>query len=210
MFGLDLKKYKTEVIIISVATALAAISAMLYINERKLSDNEIENVTENVLSANSPRIIVDISGAVENPGVYETTSGARLKDVIILAGGLSFNAEKDYISRNFNLAKHVTDQEKIYIPSINEVSSGIFTEPQKVLDYTAPATVLNYSVNDSNDEKISINSATLEELDTLPGIGKITAQKIIQNRPYAKIEELLNRKIVKKNIYENIINLITN
>lgn len=201
-------KFKIELFLLGTAFFIAIISAVVYIYDNKDRSFQDETVQESVLSATTSRIVVDIAGAVESPGVYEATSGARLKDILIQAGGLSKEAEREYIARNFNLAKLVTDQEKIYVPSLGEISSGIFVEPQKFLDYTLPVTQENPAVKNSNTGKININRATLEELDTLVGIGKITAEKIIQNRPYESIEELLIKKIVKKNVYENIRNLI--
>lgn len=193
-----LHKFKIEIFILTAAFFIAMISLILYLYDSGSNSEPADTMQGKVLSEVTSRIVVDIAGAVENPGVYEVTSGARLKDILIQAGGLSANAERDYISRNYNLAKLITDQEKIYIPSYAELSNGIFAEPQRFLDYT------------SSVEQININTATVEELDTLAGIGKVTAQKIVQNRPYKSIEELVSKKIVKKNVYENIKNLIQN
>jgi len=205
-----LKKFKIEIVFLLIAFFITVISLVFYIREGKTDLDLEERPNYNISSANSSQIIVDIAGAVEKPGVYETTSGARLKDLLMQAGGLSADAEKDYVSRNFNLAKIIVDQEKIYFPSHQEIVNGIFIEPQKALDYTAAIQNAITTTGEINDQKISINTGTLEELDRLPGIGKITAEKILQNRPYKTIEELLNRKILKKNIYENVKNLIEN
>lgn len=203
-----LKKFRIELFLLVTAFFIAIISLALYMYDNKEQVVKDESVQESVLSATSSRMVVDIAGAVERPGVYETTPGARLKDVLIQAGGLSQEAEREYIARNFNLAKLVTDQEKIYVPSQEEVSSGVFAEPQKLLDYTQPAQTQIQSSVISADEKININAATLEELDTLTGIGKVTAEKIIQNRPYKTIEELISKKVVNKGVYEKIKSLI--
>lgn len=204
-----LKKFRIELFLLVIAFFIAIISLALYIYDNKGQVVKDESVQESVLSATSSRMVVDIAGAVERPGVYETIPGARLKDVLIQAGGLSQEAERKYIERNFNLAKLVTDQEKIYIPSQEEVSSGIFAEPQRLLDYTSPAQIQIQSSVISANEKININAATLEELDTLAGIGKITAEKIIQNRPYQNIQELVNRKVLNKGVFEKIKDLIS-
>ena len=97
------------------------------------------------------------------------------------------------------MAKVVTDQEKIYIPSVWEVSNGYFSENQQTLDYVLPT---------NNQTLININSAPIDELDTLPGVGKVTAQKIVDNRPFGALEELLDKKIVNKTVFENIKDLI--
>lgn len=204
-----LKKFKIELFLLFIAFFIAIISLVLYIYDNKERVINDKTVQESVLSATSSRMVVDIAGAVERPGVYETTSGARLKDVLIQAGGLSEEAERKYIARNFNLSKLVIDQEKIYVPSQSEVASGIFAEPQKFLDYTAPVQNQVPSSDISTNDKININLATLEELDTLTGIGKVTAQKIIQNRPYKTVEELVSKKVLNKGVFEKIKNHIS-
>jgi len=161
-------------------------------------------------AVNSKKVFVDISGCVKNPGVYEASFGARLKDILNLAGGLSDEADKNFFQRNFNLARIVFDQEKIYVPSIWEIQNGIFVENPKTLDYSSPQNInLEEYTSPNVNEKININQATVEELDTLPGVGKITAQKIISNRPYQTIEELLTKKVVNKSTFEKIKDLIS-
>jgi len=121
------------------------------------------------------------------------------------------DADKNFFARNYNLARLVNDQEKIYVPATWEINSGIFIESQRTLDYILPAEVpVNSKMAQSEtiSNKLNLNTATVEELDSLPGIGQATAQKIIQNRPYKSIDELLIKKAVKKNIYENIKDLI--
>ena len=56
--------------------------------------------------------------------------------------------------------------------------------------------------------KINVNDATLEELDTLPDVGKVTGQKIIDNRPYGALQELINRKVISENLLEKLEDLI--
>ena len=204
-----LKKFRLEIFFISVALVIALISIVIYFknNQEQRVDEEIGEPAAVVSSGK--KYFIDIAGAVENPDVYETTSGARLKDVLILAGGLSAEADREYFSRNFNLARIITDQEKIYIPSLTEVNNGLFIESQKMLDYVSPSDSAQGETTSTANQKININSASLEELDQLPGVGKVTAQKIIQNRPYKSVEELLNKKVVNKNVYEQIKNQIT-
>ena len=66
-------------------------------------------------------------------------------------------------------------------------------------------------MTDSNQSPtiINLNTASAEELDTLPGVGAVTVNKIINGRPYSTIEDLLNKKIVNKGVFENIKGLIT-
>jgi len=152
-------------------------------------------------------IFVDVSGAVMNPNIYKATLRSRLKDVLIMAGGLSANANRDFFYRNFNLASYVYGQEKIYIPHNYEIWQGIFTEPHRIIDFTKPVKLTdkiidNYQTN--TDNLVNINTATSNELDALPGIGPTTAQKIISNRPYVSVQELLDKKAVSKNVFSKI------
>jgi len=189
-----IKKYLIEIILISLALIVALISLFLYLEN---SQREEEPVIESSPRTINEKIYLDIAGSVNKPGVYQLNSGSRLKDAIKIAGDLSDEADKNFFSRNFNLARIVSDQEKIYVPSVWEVNNG----------YNSPATgVINHA---PTSNLININSATIEELDQLPGIGQTTANKIIKNRPYSNIEELLTKKVVNKGIFEKVRNLVT-
>jgi len=209
-FFKKIKKYKIEIFLIVTAFFIAIFSLILYQKEKNEEKTEVveEKSLNNLIT--EKKIFVDLAGAVKNPGLYEATFGARLKHVLDLAGGLSEEADKFFFQRNFNLAKIVTDQEKIYVPATWEIQNGIFIENQRTLDYTQ-ATSITWAENnlENSTNKININQATIEELDTLPGIGKVTAQKIISNRPYQSIEELLTKKVVNKSTFEKIKDLIS-
>lgn len=205
------KKYLVEIILLTVALIITITALVIYAKNSQSSEEEVQTSPTSLTALTSlTKIYIDVSGAVKKPDVYQVVFGARLKEVIDKAGGLSDEADTVFFNRNFNLARIVTDQEKIYIPSIVEINNGIFVQNQRTLDYTSPIISPNTGVvnNAPTDNNININSATIEELDTLPGIGKITAQKIIQNRPYQTIEELLTKKAVNKSQFEKIKELI--
>lgn len=223
-------QYKIEVFFLSLAFTTTLISIFLYLNTASEIDNQMIKIssiqTENEkmrarARSKNNKIFVEVSGAIKNPDVYQVTSGARLKDVLLLAGGLSYKADKQFFARNFNLAQFVYDQEKIHVPSREEVASGIFEEPRRLVDYSQLYRNPNLSPQTNNTptsqnqtslsstKKININQAPAQELDTLPGVGPITAQKIIDNRPYKSIEELALKKIVRKDVYQKIKNQIS-
>lgn len=133
-------------------------------------------------------ISVDVSGAVLKPGVYQLNPSARVEDAINAAGGFSDAANGEYISKYLNLAQKLIDGSKIYIPVAGEQFSGSQTGV----------------VAGSTQVKVNINLSSQSELEALPGIGPVTASKIISDRPYQKIEELLDKKIVNKTTFEKI------
>jgi competence protein ComEA len=208
-----LKKYLLEIILLTVALIITITALVIFVKNNQNSKEEIDTSLASpnpakVGEGGSTKIFVDVSGAVKKPDVYEVSFGARLKDIIKIAGGLSDEADRVFFSRNFNLARIIADQEKIYIPSVWEINNGVFAQNQRILDYSLPAVVPTNTGTDTGSSEIpsqiNINSATVEELDTLPGIGQVTANKIIQNRPYSVIEELINKKVVNKSVYEKI------
>ena len=134
-------------------------------------------------------IVADVSGAVMSPGVYKFKSGARIQDALVSAGGLSSSADRDYVSKSINLASPLKDGVKIYIPKVGD-SAKAFPQSSSVLS--------------ASTQGISINNSTSEELDSLPGVGPVTAKKIIEARPYSSIEELQERKIVSAKVYNEI------
>lgn len=134
-------------------------------------------------------IVVDIEGAVEKPGVYTLLESSRVNDAILKAGGLSVKVDKEALAKGINLAARLGDGQKIYIPFEGE-------QPQ-INTSGAHVAGIESSV-------IRINSASASELDSLPGVGSVTADKIISNRPYSSLEELVSKKAVTKSTYEKI------
>lgn len=136
------------------------------------------------VKAPKQEIVVDIEGAVILPGVYRLTAESRIVDALAAAGGMSESADREWVEKNVNLAKKVSDGLKVYIPRIGEeiLSSGVGES----------ASVVN------------INTASSTDLEALPGIGAVTASNIIESRPFSKIEDLLARKIVGESTFEKI------
>ena len=209
---LKLKKYFLEITILTVSLIITVVAMVIFINDnQKNSDREIISQADQgqVLPE---KIFIEVSGSIKNPNLYEMGFGARIKDIIDKAGGLSSDADVVFFNRNFNLARFITDQEKIYIPSISEINEGIFRQNQMMLDYNSPVVINQKKVETglSEDQSlISLNNATIEELDQLPGIGQVTASKILNGRPFTTIEDLLIRKIVNKGVFEKMKNLIS-
>lgn len=136
-------------------------------------------------------ILVDIEGAVEKPGVYKLPLESRIQDGLIAAGGLSAKADRAYVTKNFNQAIKLTDGAKIYVPFLGEAVNNA-----TVLNTSSEGVVVGSLIN--------INTALQSQLDSLPGIGPVTAQKIIAGRPYGSVDELLNKKIVGAKVFDQI------
>ncbi|MDO8576725.1 MAG: SLBB domain-containing protein [Candidatus Daviesbacteria bacterium] len=136
-------------------------------------------------------ISVDVSGAVNKPGVYQLKDGSRIEDAVTTAGGFSEEANKEYVSKYLNMAQKLSDGTKVYISSAGEQAGG---------------SVGGGAVAGANtNAKVNINTATQAELEALPGrVGPATASNIISGRPYQTVEELFSRKIVGNSVFEAI------
>lgn len=167
-----------------------SIGLMQFFNQPK---QEIEFVSgETVEGAATSEIYIDVSGEVQKPGVYKLDGNTRTQDALIAAGGLTREADREYISKAMNLASPLKDGMKIYIPARGE---------------SAPLTTSAGIATSVHGGLISINSGSQSELESLPGIGPVTAGKIIDNRPYGSVDELLSRKVVGKATFEKIRDL---
>ena len=142
-------------------------------------------------------IIVQITGAVPRPGVYALAKGSRVQDAISAAGGFLAEADKTGI----NLARALDDGEQLEVPYAEGGSP--------VLGTPLPSS----TESSSSAELIDINTASLAELDSLPGIGPTTAQKIIdyreQNGPFLSKEDIINVSGIGPGTYERLKDLIT-
>jgi competence protein ComEA len=167
------------------------LAALVWVVSRNPSG---EAVTLRPVPTDKP-IVVHITGAVPRPGVYALPQGARIQDGISAAGGFLAEADKT----NINLAQVLDDGEKLDIPYIEGGSPVLTTPVPEVVTITT--------------ELININTASLAELDTLPGIGPTTAQKIIdyrtQNGPFINAEDIVNVSGIGPGTYERIKDLIT-
>ena len=143
---------------------------------------------------------VYVSGAVVRPDVYRLTTGSIVKDAIEVAGGVTEDADLIRI----NLAQELQDQQQIYVPRVGEeeapppVTGGESAPPSR---FAEPA------------GKININTATTEELDTLPGIGPALAQRIIEyreaNGSFKSIEGIIGVSGIGEATLEKIRDLVT-
>ena len=136
-------------------------------------------------------IKVHITGEINNPGLIELTSGDRILDAIEKAGGVTDMADTSKV----NLAYILSDGEKIYIPSINDEDDVEFIE------------------GSTTNSKVNINTATLEQLQTLNGVGESIAQSIIayreENGKFSSIEEIKNVSGIGDSKFEKIKDYIT-
>ncbi|MBU1000603.1 helix-hairpin-helix domain-containing protein [Patescibacteria group bacterium] len=141
-------------------------------------------------------ISVDVSGAVVRPGVYELKDGSRIEDAIVASGGFTEIANAEYVSKYLNMAQKLSDGSKVYVPLAGESasfgSSGVNAGQSGGVAGT------------SAQAKININTASQSELESLSGIGPATALKIISGRSYQTIEDLFNKKIVGKAVFEKV------
>lgn len=153
------------------------------------------NINQASVVSNPSEVKVDVSGAVINPGVYAISSSSRVEDAIKAAGGVSGAADPVYLSKSLNLAQKLSDGMKIFVPEAGQFNAQ-----------SSSSTVAGASTQNS---LINVNSAGLSELDKLPGVGPVGAQKIIDGRPYGSIEELYTKKAVTRSVYEKIKGLVS-
>jgi competence protein ComEA len=143
-------------------------------------------------------IIVDVRGAVNKPGVYTLPVGSRMQDVLTLAGDVTSSAD----TRPLNLARRLNDGEQIYVPLVGEATPA----PIPVTGKAAPTAPKPAS------GKINLNTATLAELDTLPGIGPAIAQRILdyraQNGDFKTIDDLKKVRGIGDALFNQIKDLI--
>lgn len=148
-------------------------------------------------------ITLEIAGAVEKPGLVTVPTGSRLGEAIELAGGFSPQADSKFINQQLNLAELVKDASKTYIPFKGEMPlESASADPVSVVSSLSS----DLLPDSSESSLISINTATEAQLDALEGIGPARAAAIIENRPYASLDELLSKKVLSATLFESLKN----
>lgn len=198
-----LTRYRRELLLLLGGAFLVGFGLLLF-STGIFSQPQVEVVkADDDKQQSQQKMIVEIAGSVKNPGVYEMEAGARVADLLNIAGGTSDDANHDYISKAINQAAPLIDGQKLYIPSLDEQSG----EP------SANESVYTFDTDDVagayTEQKVNINQASESQLDELWGIGPATAQKVIAGRPYSSVEELLSKKVLKSNVYETNKDLLS-
>ena len=147
---------------------------------------------------------------VVSPGVYGMDADARVYEAVSYAGGLREDAAGEAV----NQAQKVTDGERIYIPTREEVVNGLIPEAEEDTETAVGSTEESGGAQTgSTDGKVNINTASAEELKTLSGIGDTRAESIIRYREeqggFQSVEDLMNVEGIKEGVFEKIKDRIT-
>lgn len=224
-----IKKHKCIItiiiILIIIYTSFLRIRKLKEINkEYNITENEniiVDNTFIKSEEEIKETIKIDIKGQVKNPGVYELTKGTRIIDAINIAGGLTDIANTSLI----NLSKALEDQMVIIIYSEEEVLNSNVKEIETVFkvvekECICPViendgcinTEIDKDSNKETSELININTASLEELMTLPNVGESKAKSIIEYRKenkFTTIEDVINVSGIGETLFEKIKAFIT-
>ncbi|HHT38346.1 MAG TPA: hypothetical protein GXZ95_02890 [Mollicutes bacterium] len=220
--------YKYWKIIIAISVIIFIIffyssynNKVVQLKKKAIESNMIANTKEEKKEVAKEYFYVDIKGAVVNPNVYKVVDGSRIIDVINMAGGLKEGADTSVL----NLSKKVNDEMLIIIytaAEISEIKEGkkTITEVIKYIEKECfcPDPEINGACNNQgetkdNSQKININTATLQELMTLSGIGESKAQSIIDyrlsNGNFTSIDDIKNVTGIGESLFDKIKNNLT-
>lgn len=206
MQGFDYKelflKFRYPLIIFLVGLILVFIGIFFFKSGLNFNGAKVE-VLDDVSQDSSEKITVEISGEVISPGVYKMDNGSRIEDLLVISGGFSAKADRVWVDKYLNRAAKLSDEQKVFIPSVSQQSDVLGAN--KGGDYQ---TISSTFSSDSND-LININTSSLEKLDSLPGIGQVYGQSIIEHRPYSNVSELLSKGALKTSVYNKIKDLVS-
>jgi competence protein ComEA len=155
-----------------------------------------------------PGLVVDVAGAVLHPGVYHLPAGSRVADAITAAGGFGPRVDAP-AAQALNLAAPLADGVQVRVPSRDD-SPGGGASPGTTRGKASGGGAS--SAGDAAGGQIDLNTATSAQLDTLPGIGPVTAAKIIASREaqrFSAVDDLQKRKLVGASTFAKLAALVT-
>jgi len=162
------------------------------------SDRAGAHVDGSPASAARPDVVVDVQGAVVRPGIVHLPAGARVADAIAAAGGYGPRVAADRVGQTLNLAALIKDGDKVFVPSRDDRSSS-------------GSGGGGGSTTGGSSGPVDLNRATVAELDALPGIGPVTAAKIIaarEEQAFGSVDDLRTRKILGAATFDKVKNLV--
>lgn len=172
----------------ALVVAIGALAAVAYVEFRP--GGQVDLITApgggsaSVASPSQATVVVQVAGAVLRPGIYSLPAGSRVADAVRAAGGYSTDVDPRAAETKLNLAAKLQDSQSIVVPRRGDAGGGGSAAPNASGAPSGP---------------INLNIATAEQLDSLPGIGPVTAAKIIASReqlPFASVDDLVSRKLV--------------
>jgi len=228
------KHKKTIIIIMLLILFVATFIIFAYLNHEEKEEIMIEPIIEENIKEpqekqekeiKTQKIKVDIKGEVNNPGVYELNKGDRVIEAINVSGGLTEKADTSLI----NLSKNLIDEMVIIIYNKDTIKELKKEETETIIKYiekecicpdiindaciNKPEEESQEEINEQKNSKVSINTGSIEELTTIPGIGESKAKTIIEYReekgPFKSIEELMNVKGIGESTFEKLKSYIT-
>jgi len=191
-------KYRYPLLIFIVGLTLTACGLFFSKCGLLSSPTKVEVLQATTSGQISGEITVEIAGEVLSPGVYKLPRESRVDDLLVAAGGFSADADRGWTDKYLNRAAKLTDGQKVYIPPANQQ-----IDESSAKSSGGYKTVSSDFSSDSNN-LVNINTASSAELDSLPGIGPVYAQNIIEHRPYSTSEELVSKGAIKQSLYDKI------
>ena len=159
-------------------------------------------VGDGTTPSHSTKLVVEVVGAVREPGVYRLPTGARVADLIGAAGGYGTRVDTARAERELNLAAPLRDGDQVRVPSRDD--PGHATPAGNASTSTAGGTASDHP---EAGGPVDLNQATAAELDALAGIGPVTAEKILASRaesPFISVDDLRTRGLVGQKTFDKI------
>ena len=186
----------------AIAAAVVLGAAAIFVATSSLSGTTVDAVGQADGSPGASAadttglLVVDVAGAVARPGVYRLVPGARIADAVAAAGGFAPRVDASRVAAELNLAALVRAGDRIVVPARGDPGASAAT---------------GASGGKATAGLVDLNHASAEQLDTLPGIGPVTAAKIVASRedqPFRSVDELRSRGLVGEKTFDKLKSLV--